>query len=97
MSKSEITYHQKSKTVWHKDPVSGHEWPEEVMLQGFEVHGGFFCTTSHTTEAGALKEIDYRERTNRMFPWKCPVSQREVDRCKQKNMEIDWDKYVLVA
>ena len=28
---------QLHKTTWHKNPISGHEWPEHIPIQKFEL------------------------------------------------------------
>jgi len=57
----------RTKTVWHKNPISGHEWPTDEPLKGFEVSGGPFFTTTHSTLKNAQKEAALRESMIRKF------------------------------
>jgi hypothetical protein len=55
----------KTKTVWHKNPISGHEWPTDEPLKGFEVSGGHFFMTSHATLRSAEREVEVRKSLER--------------------------------
>lgn len=57
----------KTKTVWHKNPISGHEWPTNEPVKGFEVSGGHFFTSSHSILTGAQQEVTVRESLERRF------------------------------
>lgn len=50
--------HRKTRTIWHLNPISGHEWPIDVPLKGFEVSGGKHFTTYHKDLKGSLKEVE---------------------------------------
>jgi len=63
-----IGYCQSHKTKWHKNPISGHEWPEYIDIQQWEAYGGSFLRTYHKTEAGAIKEVAAREAFAKKFP-----------------------------
>jgi hypothetical protein len=54
----------KTQTVWHKNPISGHEWSTEP-LKGFEVWGGHFFMTSHSTLRSAEREAVIRKSLER--------------------------------
>ena len=75
-----ITINRRMRTEWHKNKVSGCEWSENVLLSGYEVNGGFFAETIHTTLAGAEMEKACREGMNRKFPFVVPRSQREINK-----------------
>jgi len=81
MSKVRIV--PRTKTVWHRNPISGHEWSTQEPLKGFEVWGGGFFMTTHTTEKGAIKEKELRESINLKFPFKMPRSEREIAKAKK--------------
>ena len=49
-----------TKTRWCHNPISGHWWPETIILKGFEVSGGRMGTTSHRTYGAAEKEVEIR-------------------------------------
>ena len=51
----------KTKTVWHKNKISGHEWPTQETIPGFEVTGGIFLRSSHKTLIAAEKDIMIRK------------------------------------
>lgn len=46
------------KTVWHKNPVSGHEWPEHIPTGKFHVSGGQSDRTFNSKER-AQEWADY--------------------------------------
>ena len=50
--------HRKTKTVWHRNPISGHVWSTDVPVKGFEVSGGKHFTTSHGSFKGAMREVE---------------------------------------
>jgi hypothetical protein len=50
----------KMKTIEHHNPISGHRWTEDTILKGYEVSGGRFTTTSHSTLKSAQKEVALR-------------------------------------
>jgi hypothetical protein len=59
----------KTKTVWHRNPYSGHEWSTQVPLKGYEVWGGGFFMRSFRTLKAAENEKSVRESINRKFPY----------------------------
>lgn len=59
----------KTKTVWHRNPVSGYEWATDVRLKGYEVWGGGFFMTSHRTLKSAENEKFVRESINKKLPY----------------------------
>ena len=73
----------RTKTVWHKNRLTGEEWSEDVPLKGFEVWGGYYAMTTHTTLRGAEEEKAYRESIDKKFPFIIPRSQRELDKAKR--------------
>jgi len=65
-----ITINQRMKTVYKKNPISGHLWSEQVPMKGFEVSGGkFFTGVFHKTMKSALKEKELREGMIKKFPY----------------------------
>jgi hypothetical protein len=49
-----------SKTVWKRNPISGHEWSEQVPKAGFTVKGhGIGCTQNFRTVKAAKDMIDF--------------------------------------
>jgi len=78
----------RTKTVWHKNPISGHEWSTYEPLNGFEVSGGGFFTTTHFTRKSAETEAELRASMNKKFPFIMPRSQREIDKAKRLNLPI---------
>jgi hypothetical protein len=79
---------KRSKTVWHKNKINGEEWSTDVPLKGFEVWGGLFPMTTHTTLKGAEKEKQYRISINEKFPFIMPRSKREIDNCKYLGIDV---------
>ena len=75
---SDVRILPRTRTTWHKNSVSGHEWPEYETLSGYEVHGGFFQATRHTTLKSAETEAEVRRSINKKFPWKPPLSAKGV-------------------
>jgi hypothetical protein len=55
----------KTKTVVHRSPLSGHEWTTDEPLKGFEVWGGHFFMTSHSTLRSAEREVEVRTSLER--------------------------------
>ena len=67
----EVRFFQKSKTVWKTNPLSGHSWPEEVKLSGWEVHAGGLTTdfrSEEKAEAFANEMEEFFERNPIMIP-----------------------------
>ena len=85
---SKISIHPRTKTVWHKDKISRHEWSTQEPLTGFEVVGGGFFNTTHTTMKSAEKEKAVRESINEKFPFIMPRSQREINSCKRLGIPV---------
>ena len=56
----QFTIQSKTKTKWCHNPISGHWWPENIPIKGFEVSGGRMGTTSHRTLEAAEKEVVVR-------------------------------------
>jgi hypothetical protein len=75
-----ITITPKMKTIWHKNKLTGEEYSTTKILKGFEVNGGFYPETYHTSLRGAEKEKAYRISINTKFPFNCPRSQKEIER-----------------
>lgn len=74
---------ERSKTVWKRNPVSGHEWPETILLSGFEVSGGLMGRTGHPTLRAAEREKEVRDSINRKFPFVMPRTKREIRKAKK--------------
>ena len=52
---------QLHKTAWHKNPLSGHEWPEHTPIQKFEladIGGGYGAGPFFKTYAAAQRACD---------------------------------------
>ena len=49
---------QLHKTRWHKNPLSGHEWPEHTPIQKFELGGIGGHSPTFRTEAAAQRACD---------------------------------------
>ena len=82
---SDIRILPKTKTRWHKNPISGHEWSTDEILRGYEVWGGLWCMTNHLTLKGAEKEKAHREEMNKKFPFIMPRSERELKYVANQN------------
>jgi hypothetical protein len=80
---SKIIISPRTKTTWHKNKISGVEWSTQVPLKGFEVSGGEFFTTTHTSIKGAEKEAKHRKDINEKFPFTMPRSKREINKMKK--------------
>lgn len=63
----DIRYFESTRTVWHKNELSGHEWPEHIPTGRWEVHGGGWGCTYHRSEKAARRECALRIRMNRKF------------------------------
>lgn len=74
---SKVTINPQTKTIWHSNPISGHEWSTQKKLKGFEVSGGGFFTSKHTTLKGAEKEKTLRETMAIKYPFVMPLSRKE--------------------
>jgi hypothetical protein len=70
-------------TVYECFEMDGEVWTEDVPLKGFEVWGGYYAMTTHTTLRGAEEEKAYRESIDKKFPFIMPRSQRELDNAKR--------------
>lgn len=47
-----------TKTVWHRNPISGHEWSEQIPTNVWEVTDPrFLATTKYKSEKAALKKV----------------------------------------
>lgn len=57
----QYTIASKTRTTWHHNPISGHWWMETSILNGYEVSGGLFFTTSHRTYKAAENEVAIRK------------------------------------
>lgn len=52
------SYGRNTKTVWHRNPISGHAWSEQVPTKVWEVTDPRFnLTTKHNSEKAALKKV----------------------------------------
>ena len=69
---------QLHKTIWHKNPISGHEWPEHTPIQKFELGGignGWGNGPFYRTYAAAQRACDefnqHQIRTREILrePW----------------------------
>ena len=65
---SDVRYFRATKTVWKKNEISGHTWPEYVPLKHWIVRGGFFSESKHRTEIGAIREVKSRIEFNKKHP-----------------------------
>lgn len=86
MSPAYVT--QRTKRVDHYNRHSGHRWTTLILLKGFEVNGGRFCTSTHMTEKAANEEADFRNEFNRKYPFIMPRSKNEIARCKKLGLPI---------
>jgi hypothetical protein len=77
-----VSISHRTKTVYKRNDW-GMEYSTTVTIPGYEVSGGFFCTTTHKTLKSAEKEAAVRNSIIEKFPWKPPRSQREIDRAKR--------------
>ena len=53
---------QNSKTIEHKNRLSGHKWSENVPINTFSIHGPFTIHSIHSgfrSAIAAMKEIDF--------------------------------------
>ena len=50
------------KTTWHKNPISGHEWPEHNETGKFHVSGAI-TNRQFNTEKAAQEWADYLNKT----------------------------------
>ena len=85
---SKIVIEQKTKKIWHHNPISGHRWSEDVPIKGYEVWGGGFFHTSHATLEKAEKERDIRISLNKNFPRTRLYSVREWRKCKRLGLNL---------
>lgn len=65
---SDIRVTPRTKTIWHKNPISRHEWPETTILDGFEVRCGWCPIKTFKTEAAAEKYVQDRIAMAKKFP-----------------------------
>lgn len=75
------TVKQSSKTVWHKNPISGHEWCETIIIpNSFYVSGPWVVLPyeKFKSEKKAQEYADFRNELDRKFPFDCPRSAREL-------------------
>ena len=45
-----------------KNPISGHVWQEHGRSYGYQVNGGGWMPTKHSTLKGAEKELELRKQ-----------------------------------
>jgi len=50
------------KRVECYNPISGHRWSEDGEISGYDVTGGGWMRTSHSTLKGAEKELTLRNK-----------------------------------
>ena len=79
----EATVSKRFKTKWHRNPVSGHEWPEHIETSQFNVSGCLFITSVHPDEKTAIREKELRESMARKFPFEMPRTARELEKTKR--------------
>jgi len=88
-----VTINRKSKAVWKKDNFTGVEYRDaDILIKGYEVNGGLFCQSSHSTIEGATKEKEQREQFNKRHPFDMPMSQREKAYAAENG--ITWDRFL---
>lgn len=56
------------RTVWKRNPISGHSWPEYEELKGWEVTGGWWGVSKHRKISKAIEEAELRESIDSKFP-----------------------------
>lgn len=79
----------RSKTIWHKNPISGHEWSTQEPLEGFEVIGPGVCqATTHWTIKNAEAEKLLRDEMYKKYPFIMPRSKREIAKCKRLRLSV---------
>jgi hypothetical protein len=78
------------KTIWHRDPISKHDYCTFLETKRYEVSGDLFGTTYHNTLNSANKEKQIRESINNKFPFIMPRSKREIEKCKILNLPISY-------
>lgn len=69
MTFEEIKISEVRKTTWKKNPISGHEWPEQGEVTGYEVTGGGFVRTKHKLLKYAEQEVAMRKAMLEKFPF----------------------------
>jgi len=86
--------HTYARSKWFCNPISGHEWSETGRHIGYEVLGtGWLPTFYKTLEKAQAAKVELEE-IDRKFPFKMPVSKREVASCKRLGIKIDWNTHV---
>jgi hypothetical protein len=60
---------QKSKTIWKKDKLSGHEWAEVRLLHRWEVHGPTGSYGTFNSYEKAVKIAEECETFYKKFPF----------------------------
>jgi len=67
-----VRYFQCSKSIWKENPISGHCWPEEKLLDRWEVHSSYTPVSFHASEKAAIKECEMRIHMAKKFPYTPP-------------------------
>jgi hypothetical protein len=69
---------QATRMVWHRNPLSGHEWYTHEYLEKWEVHSSFSPTSTHRSEEAADREAAARDAFDAKYPFQCPRTEREL-------------------
>ena len=68
-----------TKSVRHRNPISGHHWSDSVEQQGYTVSGkGIPVLRVFKTIKAAQEHIDFIIK----FPFEIPRSERELEKAK---------------
>lgn len=87
--RNKVTITEEYATVWKKNPISGHEWPERGKFKGWEVSGGVgFISTFCRTYKAALAIKEYREYMIKKHPFLMPRNRREIEYMNKHNIPI---------
>ena len=65
---TELRITEAYKTVWKKNPVSGHEWPEQGDFLGYEVSGGLWIRARFRTLKAAQKDLEEKKALDKLLP-----------------------------
>ena len=56
-----------TKAINKINPISGHEWSEDIPLRGFHVSGGTLADRDYNTISKAKDAIDFDVKFNQVF------------------------------
>lgn len=64
----EIRVSEIRKRTWHRNPLSGHEWPEYGPVTGWEVSGPHGHISKHRSEACANETAEEWREYYKRYP-----------------------------